>query len=163
MPTLKNDESVDKTNHAINPTNVKVGDIMALIQFVKVDNIPVTGSTISVKKLDKAGTDFEVRGKDLIATMLSADQVIEEIKISKTRAAEILITAFNQPFTVCFLKDSGEERILRGRLVRPEPLLGRSKCEDLDLPLDDKNNRLRLVDHRTIKYLILGGTKFVVK
>ena len=40
-------------------------------------------------------------------------------------------------------------------------LLGRSLCEDLDLP--EGRNRLREVDHRTIKYLIVDGVKYVVK
>ena len=74
--------------------------------------------------------------------------------------AELLINARNIPFTVCFEKQNGEERVLRGRLISHEALLGRSSVEDLDLPAGD---RTRLVDHRTLKFLILNGVKYVLK
>jgi hypothetical protein len=80
--------------------------------------------------------------------------------VTMTRAAEILITSFNRPLTVRFVKKQGGERVLRGRLLRPEPLLGRSYVEDLDAKGD---SRIRLVDHRTIKCLIVDGVKYTVK
>jgi len=39
--------------------------------------------------------------------------------------------------------------------------LGRSMVEDLES--SDKKNRMRQVDHRTIKWLIVDGVKYVVK
>ena len=59
------------------------------------------------------------------------------------------------------MKQDGTERTLRGKLVKPEPLLGRSMVEDLDS--DDKKNRLRQVDHRTINWLVVDGVKYTVK
>ena len=50
---------------------------------------------------------------------------------------------------------------MRGRLITPEPLLGRSMVEDLDLAVTE--HRQRLVDHRTIKFLIIEGVKYIVK
>jgi len=76
------------------------------------------------------------------------------------KAAEILVNAYHRPLTVCFVKNDGTERTLRGRLVKPEPLLGRSTVEDLDVT---NGNRLRLVDHRTIKWIVVDGTKYTVK
>jgi hypothetical protein len=96
----------------------------------------------------------------LIERGFSADQFQEEVQTTKTRAAEILISSHNRPLTVCFEKSDGSERVLRGKLVTPEPLLGRSMMEDFDIKT---GNRLRLVDHRTIRYLIVEGTKYSVK
>ncbi len=56
----------------------------------------------------------------------------------------------------------GEERTLVGHLVNAEPMLGRSQVIDLQLP-PDTGHRLRLVDHRTINWLIFEGIKYNVK
>jgi hypothetical protein len=161
MQVLKKDDPIPagKTD----PDKVKPDDILAIIQFVKVEQVHAQGAQLRVRRLDENRSTFDIRGKDLVVTLLSADQYQHEVQITKTRAAELLISAYNQPFTVIFQKENGELRTLRGRLVHAEPLLGRSKCEDLDLPLTEKGGRLRLVDHRTIQTLILGGTKFNVR
>lgn len=155
----KNDTiTSDRVTHQVKPNKVKSGDLMSFVYYAKVkDVIPV--NTLQVYDLD-AKMDFRVQGKELIERSFSADYFEEEIKVTKTKAAEILVSSHNRPLTVCFEKANGDERVLRGRLVTPEPLLGRSMCEDLDIT--DKD-RLRLVDHRTIKYVIVEGVKYVVK
>jgi hypothetical protein len=55
-----------------------------------------------------------------------------------TRIAEILITSPNRPLTVCFTKKDGTERVLRGRWIAQEALMGRSFVEDLDIAKDAK-------------------------
>jgi hypothetical protein len=70
------------------------------------------------------------------------------------------MTAHNRPFTVCFDKDNGEERVLRGRLLEPDGRRGRSKVLDLDQPI---GRQMRLVDHRTLKWLTINGIKFTAK
>jgi hypothetical protein len=141
---------------------VKEGDLMAFTYYGKIahkdtewNNIPV----VQVKGVAGSPDSFQVRGKELIESALSADQFSAEEKVSKTKAAEILSTAYNRPFTVCFDKQDGEERVLRGRLVEPEPLLGRSHVEDLDIT---EGHRLRLVDHRTIRWIIVNCVKYTV-
>ena len=141
----------------INATNVKRDDLMAFIYYAKVDKND-SGHTLRVFDLDN-NKDMWVQGQQLIENSFSADQYDNEEKVSKMKAAEILIHAHNRPLTVCFVKANGTERTLRGRLVKPEPLLGRSSVEDLDV----MGNRLRLVDHRTLKWIIVDGTKYVVK
>lgn len=103
---------------------------------------------------------FSVNGQELIDRAFSADQYVTEERVTMTQAAEILISSYNRPLTVCFTKQGGEQRVLRGRLIKPEPLLGRSSVEDLDVK---DGHRIRLVDHRTIQYLIVNGKKYVVK
>jgi len=138
---------------------VNTGDLMAFIYYATVNNSRQNGSALSVTDVDRQSA-FDVNGKELVESAYSADQFHTVKRTTKTKVAEILISSPNRPLTVCFLKATGEERVLRGRLVKPEPLLGRSMVEDLDLI---SGNRLRQVDHRTICYLIVDGIKYTVR
>jgi hypothetical protein len=159
----------ERRQHKVRAERVKPGDLMALVHFVRVLEVGAGGEAMKVHDLDHDRGDLTVTGRSLVEHALSADQYEEEVRVSMTRAAEVLVAAHNRPLTVCFVKQgskktgegAGEERILRGRLVEPNGLLGRSLCEDLDLP--EGQNRLREVDHRTIKYLVVDGVKYVVK
>jgi hypothetical protein len=142
----------------INSEKIKVDDIMSFVYYTKVKS--VVGEMIVVQDLDDGDKEIAITGKELLEKSFSADQHEREENVSKTRAAEILVHSPNRPLTVCFLKAEGEERVLRGRLVKPEPLLGRSMVEDLDLKTD---HRLRQVDHRTIKWLVVDAVKYTVK
>lgn len=51
----------------------------------------------------------------------------------------------------------GESRTLRGKIQNTEPKMGRSQVIDLDV------NERRLVDHRTINWLIYKNVKFIVQ
>lgn len=148
--------------HKVNASSVKSGDLMSLVYYVKVKAVDPARHELIVEDLDNGGAEIMLRGKELIETSHSADQHLEEEKVSKTQAAEILVHSINRPLTVSFLKADGTERIIRGRLVKPEPLLGRSMVEDLDIP-SAEINRLRQVDHRTINWLVVEGVKYVVK
>lgn len=139
---------------------VRVGDVMMFVYFAKVKDITNGGDTLTVTNLDAGVPEIKVQGKALVENGASADQFKETQIVSKTKAAELLVSSYNRPLTVVFEKADGSERTLRGRLVQPEPLLGRSMCEDLDIADTD---RLRLVDHRTLKSLIVDGVKYTVK
>uniref|UniRef100_B8HYX3 Uncharacterized protein n=1 Tax=Cyanothece sp. (strain PCC 7425 / ATCC 29141) TaxID=395961 RepID=B8HYX3_CYAP4 len=151
---------MSRKHNKVVPDNVKVNDLMAFTYYGTIKSIQKDGKQLIVSGLDSGMSDFSIEGEELITNAHSADQYTEEEKVSKTKAAEILITSVNRPFTVCFKKKDGSERILRGRLVEPEPLLGRSHVEDLDIKDGD---RLRQVDHRTLIYLIVDGVKYIVK
>lgn len=142
------------------PNTIQNGDVMAIVHYVKVHNIDHYSQLFDGEDLDQSGNFIRVKGKDLLERAFSADRYSKEEKITKTQAAELLVHSVNRPFTVCFEKSDGSERTLRGRLVKPEPLLGRSMVEDLD---EKEANKVRMVDHRTIKSLIVEGTKYVVK
>jgi hypothetical protein len=164
--TKKKTEEADQDRpfHKTASVKVKSGHIMAIVHYVKVNDIwnaPSDNAGMSVTSLDEGNTgSFRVEGRVLIENALSADQYQEEVTVTKTKAAEILVSSANRPLTVTFEKQDGEMRMLRGRLVKPEPLLGRSMCEDLDI---GSGYRLRLVDHRTIHSLIVDGVRYVVK
>lgn len=142
------------------PNKIKPGDLMAVIHYVKVKSVNASIYQFLADDVDQDTRGMKVCGKDLLERAYSADQYTEEKKVGKIEAAETLVASVNRPFTVAFEKSDGKERVLRGRLIKPEPLLGRSMVEDLDEPA---NNRVRQVDHRTIKWLIVENVKYVVK
>lgn len=151
---------LDRKKYPTNPQTVKSDDLIAVIHYTKVKTAKPDTEEWFVEDIDSPGNLIRIQGKELISRALSADQITEEVKVTKMQAAEILIESHNKPFTVNFVKADGNERTLRGRLIRPEPLLGRSMVEDLD---ETTSNKLRQVDHRTINWLIVEGVKYVVK
>lgn len=156
----KDTTMTDRKKNKVNPTQVKVGDLMAFTYYAKVEQVDAGGTRLTVSDLDSGMSKITVDGKELVENALSADFFAEEEKVSMTHAAEMLVSSYGRPFTVCFEKATGEERVLRGRLIAPEPLLGRSRVEDLEAP---KDKRTRLIDHRTILWLILEGVKYIVR
>jgi hypothetical protein len=147
---------------------IQSGDLMAITSFVKVEQVRRRGEqgqpTISVSDMDN-GQKFHVIGQPIIERALSADRHVKTEKKTMTQLAELLTQSWNRPLTVVFLKKDGSERTLRGRLVQPEILMGRSHVQDLDAAVDpaDKTDGMRLVDHRTIQKLIVGGVQHTLK
>lgn len=150
----------DRKQNPVDPRQVSPGHLMAFTYYVKVETTQHNGENLLVNDLDNNNQRININGAELVKRSYSADQYAEEEKVSKTQAAEILVNSPNRPLTVSFDKADGTERVLRGRLIKPEPLLGRSMVEDLETT--DKN-RVRQVDHRTIRFLIVDGVKYVVK
>lgn len=136
---------------------MKKNDILAIIDYVKVHD--VRNGQISVMNTH-SGLKFDINGQELIDSTKSADDYDTTENVSKRQAAAVLIHAKDCPFTVCFDKVDGKKRTLRGRLLAPEPLLGRSQVEDLDI---DSEHKMRQVDHRTIHWIIINNKKLVVK
>lgn len=137
--------------------NIKKGEILSSTMYMEVLN----KGTDSVEVKDSNGNKFTVQGSGLIEkTMNSNVQFDTEQTVSRTAAVEALIGAGDCVFTVDFLKADGTERTLVGRLINTENHMGRSNVEDL---LTTDKNRLRQVDHRTVKSLILKGVKYNVK
>lgn len=55
--------------------------------------------------------------------------------------------------------EEGEDRVLRGFKIQFESRDGRYNCVDMDLT----ENNIRPININTIKWLIIGGTKYVVE
>jgi hypothetical protein len=138
---------------------IKSNDLIAVIYYLKVNKTNSLLSEIIAEDVDSTNNKMKIAGKEVLENAFSADQFEREEKVNKTTAAEILINSCNRPFTVSFTKEDGNDRILRGRLIRPEPLLGRSMVEDLDAPI---GKRIRQVDHRTLNYIIVNNCKYSV-
>lgn len=144
---------------AVKPSNVKVGDLMAFVYWGEVTSATKGGEKLKIKSVD-TNNEFFVDGRDLIETAFSADRYNNTQSVTKTEAAEILVSSYNRPFTVAFTKADGSTRTLRGRLIKPEPLLGRSMVQDLDI---SDGESLRQVDHRTISSIVVDNVKYEVK
>jgi len=106
------------------------------------------------------GDSFSISGENLVNKTVSSDLFHKVEKVTRTRMVELLLGAGDKPFTVVFDKKEGEERKLRGKLIMPEPLMGRSMAEDFDIK---EGNKLRQIDHRTLKSLILNGVFYELK
>lgn len=137
-----------------------VGSIIAIVTFGVVQDLNRFQPSLEVSDLDTKN-DFQVTGKPLIENILSADSFVRTEEVSRTKLAQTLISSINKPFTVEFVKADGSVRRLVGRLIKPEPLLGRSMVEDLEKPSTE--NRIGQVDHRTITLLIVDNVRYVLK
>jgi hypothetical protein len=150
-----------RTVHRPDPAAVRHGHLMVFTHYVNVEDISGDGAHLTVRDLDD-NMQFEVNGLSLVARAGSADLYSEVQQVTRTRLAEILVECFGRVITIHWTKDDAKPRTLRGRYVSHEQLMGRSYVEDLELPHDEKN-RLRLVSHRTLHWLIVDGVKYEVK
>lgn len=136
---------------------MKTNDLVAFVYYTRITN--ASKDKVTAEDVD-TGEKFEVKGKPLLDAAFSADDFNTVEKVTHTQIAEQLVKSHNRPLTVKFTKKDGSPRTLRGRLMSSEQLLGRSYVEDLDT---SDSHRTRLVDHRTISELIVGGVQYLVK
>ena len=136
---------------------IKEKDVISLTKYAQVKSI--FENTIRAVDLHD-GKDFEIYGKDLHDACMSADFFDDTQKVTKTELAEILVKSYGRPFTVVFDTTKTKDRVLRGRLISSESILGRSTVEDLD---KSDGDRVRLVDHRTLKSIVVDNIKFTLK
>lgn len=116
--------------------------------------------TVCFKKQDTPKCQKKLNAE--IATLISDfSNEIDTIQKSKKgvadaakRFAEELITHPILPY------EEGEDRVLRGFKIQFESRDGRYNCVDMDI---EDNNNIRPVNINTIKWLIIGGTKYVVE
>lgn len=116
--------------------------------------------TVCFKKQDTPKSQKKLNAE--IATLISDfSNEIDTIQKSKKgvadaakRFAEELITHPILPY------EEGKDRVLRGFKIQFESRDGRYNCVDMDI---EDNNNIRPVNINTIKWLIIGGTKYVVE
>lgn len=116
--------------------------------------------TVCFKKQDKPKTQKVLNAE--IATLISDfSEEIDTIKKSKKgvadaakKFAEELIKNPILPY------EEGEERVLRGFKIQFESRDGRYNCIDVDI---EGENNIRPVNINTIKWLLIGGTKYIVE
>lgn len=136
---------------------MKKGDIIQVIHNCEVEE--VNGNTI--KAYDKERKlHLSLEGSELARYVKNGSEYNLTKKVTKTEIADLLIHSHGVVFTVEYIKQDNEHRTLRGYLTGVDGQLGRSYCVDLDVL---EENKTRLVDHRTIKSLILKGTKYYVQ
>ncbi len=153
--------------HKTDPAEVEKGHLVAFIYWAEVQEVEENDGDykVTVQDLDR-DTAFAVSGNELIGASMSADIYNEEVRANQSDVILAMMKLYNTPFTVCFDKKDGTERTIRGRLIEPDGLRGRSKVEEL-IDADGKpvptEKRFKQVDHRTIKWLIANGVKYIVR
>lgn len=116
--------------------------------------------TVCFKKQDKPKTQKALNAE--IATLISNfSEEIDTIKKNKKgvadaakKFAEELIKNPILPY------EEGEERVLRGFKIQFESRDGKYNCIDMDI---EGENNIRPVNINTIKWLLIGGTKYIVE
>lgn len=140
-------------------SGIRVGDRMSMTYYLRVNNVNKVAGSVDVT--DQNGNNFTIVGKSLIEnTIDSAGQYTNTVKITRTEMVDKLESAGDAVFTVNFDKQDNTNRTLIGHLVSSEPKMGRSNVVDLEVTTGHNG---RQVDHRTLNWLILKGTRYTVK
>lgn len=172
-----------------NFSEIKVGDYLSETQYYQVTK--KTNETISV--INERAFEFQISHNIVEEGILSASQFNDERIVIRSELVSILENAKDTVFTVNFHKlpnekslleklqdvrladlgDSvklkklaksmnlGEERTLIGHLNHTEPKMGRSSVTDLEIPIGHHRNRL--IDHRTLNWMIINNIKYRVR
>ena len=86
---------------------------------------------------------------------------IDRVKAQKKGVADAAKKFINELIKNPILPyEEGEDRVLRGFKIQFESRDGRYNCIDMDIT---EENNIRPVNINTIKWLIIGGTKYVVE
>src|SRR5687767_3177935 len=85
-----------RPRNKVRADRVKPGDLMALVHFVRVLEVTPDGESMTVRDLDHTRGDIDVSGRSLIESTLSADQYEGVVRVSMTRAAEVLVESHNR-------------------------------------------------------------------
>jgi hypothetical protein len=144
---------------------MKKGNIVRMVQYLEVTETNGADTQIHVNDLNRGIDDITISGASLVRSLDSADEFSSTEKLTKTQLADKFGEVGDNVFTVEFEKQNGSLRKLRGYMITRETGMGRSQVVDLDIERGkgDYDNRLRQVDHRTLKSLIFDGVKYVKK
>jgi hypothetical protein len=162
-------QAVEEKNEAgkLDPSKVKRGDMLQLAYWGIVRSIAQQGGDIKLEiepVTEGMPGNFFVHGNGLVEQGKSADTHDEEnvVKCTQHEIAEHFLASSRLPITVCFTKQDGEQRTLRGRIISPNGVLGESLVEDLDLPVGGKS-RVRTIYHKQIDWLVANGVRYELK
>jgi hypothetical protein len=185
-PLPRPDPVHDRTKHPLDPAKIEVGHIMRMSTYVRVVEVSDDRKSVTVDDLGPAGGMFTIDGEEMIRLLESADDIVATERINKTQMARTLVSTRGEPFTVAFVKKDGQERVMRGHHLKHEEWFGRSLCLDLDLLKEFNETKakaiaagksgtdaeaeahaktggyLRLVDHRNLVSLVVGGVQFLL-
>lgn len=119
--------------------------------------------TVVFKKQDKPKTKKQIN-EEREAQREKAIELIDKAKKQKKSMAVAYKTALE------YIQDNpildyveGEERVLRGFKLQFVSRDGKYRCLDMDIERTSKETGERLVNINTIKWLIFGGKKYIVK
>lgn len=139
--------------------DIQVGEYLSCTEYFKV----ISKDANSIRVSNQLGEELTVTGPSYIESYHSAGQFTSTVKATKHEMISKLHDAKDKIFTVCFEKANGEERILIGHLVSVEAHLGRTKVIDVQVALGDKTEGIRLIDNRTIQWIVLDNVKYIAQ
>lgn len=115
--------------------------------------------TICFKKQDvlKSQKKLNAEIASLVSEFCDKIDTIKSYKKGVANAAKELVTELVKNPILPY--EEGEDRVLRGFKIQFESRDGKYWCVDMDLT----ENNIRPVNINTIKWLIVGGTKYVVE
>lgn len=116
--------------------------------------------TVCFKKQDKPKTKKALQAEiDYLVNQFCAD--IDKVKSSRKGVADRAKTLITELIKEPVLPyEGGEDRILRGFKIQFESRDGRYNCIDMDI---DGEDNIRPVNINTLKWLQIGGTKYIVE
>lgn len=119
--------------------------------------------TVCFKKQDKPKStrQYNEEVSNVITDFSNKIDVVKNSKKGIADAAKQLVTELlNNPILPYI---QGEDRVLRGYKIQSVSRDGRYDCVDMDIERTDKESGIRPVNINTLKWIILNGTKYVVK
>ena len=136
---------------------IKEGDLLCNLNYFTV--VRVDDKLVQFKDVSD-GQEWAIPLKHIgsITNHWSASFYNKIEAVSRTTAVHKMSLAGIRPFTVAYIKQNSEDREMRGIFIKAEPTMGRTLVKDLDA----KEDAIKSVDNRTIKYLILDGVKYEV-
>lgn len=122
---------------------------------------------------DQFSEEIIVTRTELVETLETAGDSIFTVNFNKQpkprdvtlSIQDLMRGKSTQKVTQKMMKEAmmGEERILIGYLISTEPKMGRSLVKDLEAEKRGESHDVRLVDHRTLNWMIFKNTKYIVK
>ncbi len=150
----------DKIINELDPKAVRPDDIVAFhfyTKVVKIETGPQGQTQLVVKDLENDQL-FTVQGEPIIQRGFSGNYVKEEVKMSRTKIIGVLKDSPNKPIQIQFTKKDGSARNMICRFLGTSDT-GYAQVEELV----ETGPQLRQVDLRTMEWMVVEGTKYVVK
>jgi hypothetical protein len=142
---------------------IKEGEMLSFTNYYKV--LEHNDDQLKVVDLRSKDTVF-ITGETLIELLQSNDYYEKTVVVTKAQMVETLLSAGQSVFTVGFKKADGSDRVIIGCSPKAETHLGRTQVVDLeviDKDPNDKTKGIRLIDNRTIEFLVLNKVRYNLK
>ena len=182
----------EKTKGHVEFNRLAIGDWFSTISYTKVVGIGSDNDGEYAEVENQHGDNYLLYKEVIELESFSGSQFNQIVKTNRSNIEKILRTSGKDIFTINFMtkpteerareilsgvsekelrepsslrriaKDlvSGRESTITGYLLDQESMMGRSLVIDLNLPAKEN---IRLVDHRSINWMIFRGVKYVVK
>jgi hypothetical protein len=142
---------------------IKEGEMLSFTNYYKV----LEHNVDQLKVVDlRSKVTVIISGESLIELLKSNDYYEKTVVVTKAEMVDALLGAGQTVFTVGFKKADGSDRVMIACNPKAETNLGRTQVVDLEV-IDkdpaDKTKGIRLIDNRTIEFLVLDKVRYNLK